>query len=98
MKSAVIWPEPKAPVSRMKTDPVSRYQQYQEQWNKTKVPEEKKHKMLRWTVREQMLYKDIIYEVSFMYYIHSLFIIDSLLSNILFWPSNKNEVNYYTIK
>ena len=63
VKTAVIWPEPKQPVSKMKTDPVNRYQQYAQQWNKSKVPEEKTHKNLRWSIREQMLYKDIIYEV-----------------------------------
>lgn len=65
MKSAVIWPEPKSVASRntTKTDPVNRFQQYQQEWSKSKVPEEKKHKNLRWAVREQMLYKDVIYEV-----------------------------------
>jgi len=66
VRSAVIWPEVKPVVSRnmVKTDPVSRYQSYQQEWAKSKVPEEKKHKELRWAVREQMLYKDVIYEVS----------------------------------
>lgn len=63
--SAVIWPESKPIQSRyaQKSDPVSRYQQYQAKWRKSKVPEEKKHKELRWNIREQMLYKDIVYEV-----------------------------------
>ena len=65
VKSAVIWPEPRPVTSRhlVKTDPVNRFLQYQQEWSKSKVPEEKKHKNLRWAVREQMLYKDIVYEV-----------------------------------
>ncbi|XP_067942231.1 centriolar and ciliogenesis-associated protein HYLS1-like [Watersipora subatra] len=64
VRSAVIWPEPKPITSRnlVRSDPVNRYLRYQQEWHKTKVPEEKKHKNLRWSVREQMLYKDVIYE------------------------------------
>ena len=45
-----------------KSDPVSRYQQYQEQWRQQKAPGEKKHKNLRWGVREHMLHKDEVVE------------------------------------
>ena len=41
-----------------KTDPVSKYQQYRESWQSQRAPGEKKHKALRWHVREHMLYHD----------------------------------------
>lgn len=41
-----------------KTDPVSRYHQYNSSWQSHRAPGEKNHKGLRWGVREQMLYHD----------------------------------------
>ncbi|XP_071510700.1 centriolar and ciliogenesis-associated protein HYLS1-like [Diadema antillarum] len=41
-----------------KTDPVTRHQMYRAQWSSQKAPGEKKHKELRWNVREHMMHKD----------------------------------------
>ncbi|MBN3273535.1 HYLS1 protein, partial [Polyodon spathula] len=40
-----------------KTDPVSKYFQYKQDWEAFKPPGEKERKGLRWGIREQMLYK-----------------------------------------
>lgn len=45
-----------------RSDPVTRYQQYQQSWQAQKAPGEKAHKSLRWNVREQMLYHDEVVE------------------------------------
>eukprot|EP00058_Branchiostoma_floridae_P018983 XP_002604472.1 hypothetical protein BRAFLDRAFT_79227 [Branchiostoma floridae] len=41
-----------------KTDPVNRFHFYNRQWAAQKAPEEKKHKDLRWNVRELMMQRD----------------------------------------
>ncbi|XP_033859319.1 centriolar and ciliogenesis-associated protein HYSL1-like [Acipenser ruthenus] len=41
-----------------KTDPVSKYFQYKQDWEAFKPPGEKERKGLRWGIREQMLYKN----------------------------------------
>ncbi|XP_028409721.1 hydrolethalus syndrome protein 1 homolog [Dendronephthya gigantea] len=38
-----------------KTDPVSRYHQFKQEWSSNKVPGERTHKSLRWSTREKML-------------------------------------------
>ncbi|XP_066552530.1 centriolar and ciliogenesis-associated protein HYSL1 isoform X3 [Amia ocellicauda] len=40
-----------------KTDPVSKYFQYKQDWENFKAPGERERKGLRWGIREQMLYK-----------------------------------------
>ncbi|XP_015218752.1 centriolar and ciliogenesis-associated protein HYLS1 isoform X1 [Lepisosteus oculatus] len=40
-----------------KTDPVSKYFQYKQDWDTFRAPGEKDRKGLRWGIREQMLYK-----------------------------------------
>ena len=44
----------------VKSNPVNRFHEYNRLWNKQKVPGEKKHTDLRWSIREQMLVKDVI--------------------------------------
>lgn len=44
----------------LKSNPVKKYQDYQKIWNRHKVPGEKKHSDLRWSIREQMLQKDVV--------------------------------------
>ena len=44
----------------VRSNPVQRYQAYQQAWNKHKAPGEKKHSDLRWSIREQMLVKHVI--------------------------------------
>ena len=60
----VILRKPAHPHTRniKKSDPVARYQQFQQSWQVQKAPGEKNHKNLRWNVREQMLAQDIVYE------------------------------------
>ncbi|XP_046578671.1 LOW QUALITY PROTEIN: hydrolethalus syndrome protein 1 homolog [Haliotis rubra] len=43
-----------------KSDPVARYQQFQQAWQTQKAPGEKGHKGLRWNIREQMLVHETI--------------------------------------
>ncbi|XP_071080184.1 centriolar and ciliogenesis-associated protein HYLS1-like [Haliotis cracherodii] len=43
-----------------KSDPVARYQQFQQAWQVQKAPGEKVHKGLRWNIREQMLVHETI--------------------------------------
>ena len=45
-----------------KHDPVSRYQQYKDNWTSQRAPGEKHHSGLRWNVREQMLHHDQVIE------------------------------------
>lgn len=47
------------PLSRKKTDPVSRYHQFKDEWKAKKAPGEKSHKNLRWNVRGKMLQCDV---------------------------------------
>jgi len=42
-----------------KTDPVSRYHQFKNEWQANKAPGEKSHKNLRWNVRGKMLQCDV---------------------------------------
>ncbi|XP_022107492.1 hydrolethalus syndrome protein 1-like [Acanthaster planci] len=42
----------------MKTDPVSRHQMYKAAWSSHRAPGEKNRNDLRWSIREQMMYKD----------------------------------------
>jgi hypothetical protein len=44
---------------------MQRYQDYNKLWKKQKVPGEKSHNDLRWSIREQMLVKDVIVKVKF---------------------------------
>jgi len=62
--SSVILRRPEHPHTRniRKTDPVARFQQFQQSWAAQKAPGEKNHKNLRWNVREQMLAQDVVYE------------------------------------
>jgi hypothetical protein len=50
--------------SSVKANPVKKYQDYQKMWNRHKVPGEKKHSDLRWSIREQMLEKHVIVKVN----------------------------------
>lgn len=43
-----------------KANPVNKFHEYNKLWNKQKMPGEKKHNDLRWSIREQMLAKDVI--------------------------------------
>lgn len=45
---------------KKKSNPVTKFQQYEKLWKAQKVPGEKKHSDLRWSIREQMLAKDVI--------------------------------------
>ncbi|CAH1261383.1 HYLS1 [Branchiostoma lanceolatum] len=55
-----IRPAVRLPQNRrsVKTDPVNRFHFYNRQWGAQKAPGEKKHKDLRWNVRELMMQKD----------------------------------------
>ena len=44
----------------LKCNPVQRFQEYSKLWKKQKMPGEKSHNELRWSIREQMLAKDVI--------------------------------------
>ncbi|CAF0825912.1 unnamed protein product [Brachionus calyciflorus] len=44
----------------LKSNPVKKYQDYQKMWNRYKVPGEKNHNDLRWSIREQMLQKHVV--------------------------------------
>ncbi|XP_013416450.1 hydrolethalus syndrome protein 1 homolog [Lingula anatina] len=59
-QKSVIWPSEGNPHTKdlRKCDPVKRYHQFKQAWQQQKAPGEKKHKGLRWDVREQMLYHD----------------------------------------
>lgn len=46
---------PKKQVKLTKHDPVARYHEYKEGWNKMKVPGENGREHLRWAIREKML-------------------------------------------
>jgi hypothetical protein len=50
--------------SSIKANPVKKYQDYQKMWNRHKMPGEKKHSDLRWSIREQMLEKHVIVKVN----------------------------------
>ncbi|XP_038075705.1 hydrolethalus syndrome protein 1-like isoform X2 [Patiria miniata] len=43
-----------------KTDPVSRHQMYKAEWSNHRAPGEKNRNDLRWSIREQMMYKDTV--------------------------------------
>ncbi|XP_060079273.1 centriolar and ciliogenesis-associated protein HYLS1-like [Ylistrum balloti] len=45
-----------------KSDPVARFQQFQQSWSQQKAPGEKVHKNLRWNIREHMLNQDQVLE------------------------------------
>ncbi|XP_066552529.1 high mobility group nucleosome-binding domain-containing protein 5 isoform X2 [Amia ocellicauda] len=49
-----------------KTDPVSKYFQYKQDWENFKAPGERERKGLRWGIREQMLYKSQLPPVSIL--------------------------------
>ena len=46
-----------------KTNPMQKFHQYKKMWNKQKVPGEKTHNDLRWSIREQMLEKHVFVKV-----------------------------------
>jgi len=51
----------------MKTNPMQKFHQYKKMWNKQKVPGEKTHNDLRWSIREQMLEKHVFVKVNNIY-------------------------------
>lgn len=46
-----------------KSNAVNKYHEYAKIWSKQKAPGEKSHKDLRWSIREQMLEKEVIVKV-----------------------------------
>ena len=50
-----LQPETQRALSNNKSDPVTLYQKYQQEWKQMSFPGEAKHASLRWAVREKML-------------------------------------------
>jgi hydrolethalus syndrome protein 1 len=61
--------------SANRTNPVQRFHEYSKLWNKQKMPGEKKHNDLRWSIREQMLTKDVIVKREPKIYVPNSYII-----------------------
>ncbi|KAI8481470.1 cilium assembly [Branchiostoma belcheri] len=72
-----IRPTVRLPQNRksVKTDPVNRFHFYNRQWAAQKAPEEKKHKDLRWNIRELMMQKDEVVQKPQRVYVPNSYVV-----------------------